>query len=99
MPVNITEKWIKLVRLFNKTKDDCLQVPRIAYYTSSDIELVVYSDASKFAYGSVIYARQGNESNLIFSISKLAPFPSKTLPTLELMAVYLSVKLVVNCID
>ena len=99
LPVNITEKWIKLVRLFNKTKDDCLQVPRIAYYTSSDIELVVYSDASKFAYGSVIYARQGNESNLIFSKSKLAPFPSKTLPTLELMAVYLSVKLVVNCID
>ena len=43
---------------------------------------------AKKTYGTAIHAIQNEKSNLIFSKQKLALNLSKTLPTLELLAVY-----------
>ena len=50
------------------------------------------------AYGFVSYVLQGNKSNLLFSKFKLAPMPSKTLPSLELLAIYLALQCTINIV-
>ena len=61
-------------------------------------ELVVFCDASKLIYGFCVYLVNPNDtdpSRLVFSKSKVAPLKTKTLPTLELMAIYLAYKCLV----
>ena len=59
---------------------------------------IIFTDASKEAYGFVVYCVQGLNSQLLFSKFKLAPIPQKTLPSLELLAMYLSMQCVINII-
>lgn len=47
----------------------------------------MFCDASAEAYGFVAYVVQNHRSELVFA--KVVPKKSKSLPTLELMAVYL----------
>jgi hypothetical protein len=64
-----------------------------------NVSLVLFCDASKAFYGFTAYAvyqdESGFHSNIIFSKSKIAPLKSKSLPTLELLAVFLAFK----CLD
>ena len=55
--------------------------------------LYLFSDASKDnAYGFVAYCRQNGVCNNIFSKGKVVPVARKSLPSLELLGVYLAIK-------
>ena len=96
VPATLALKW-------NQLRDDFrlisqLQIPRKVVVSHALIQLHVYSDASKYAYGSCIYARciddLGNISvNLVAAKSKIAPIKQCTLPRLELCGAVMSVQL------
>ena len=82
--------WIKLCQdLINL---DTLEFPRHTLSEDEPADLFVFCDASKEAYGYNVYMYQGGSANLIFAKSKVAPLKRKSLPTLELLSVYLSHK-------
>ena len=83
---DLQKEWSFITKNFNS--NESFSFPRKAYDDSRPVSLVVFCDSSKLAYGCVIYVIQNNCSKL-FSKLKLAPCPSKTLPSLELLAVYL----------
>ena len=63
-------------------------------------KLCVFCDASPQAYGFVIYGVHDGISQIIFAKTKVAPVNSKSLPTLELLAVFIAFKalhFVVRC--
>ena len=60
------------------------------------VDLLIFSDASKKAYGFSVYAVGRGSSSLIFAKAKVAPLKTKTLPTLELLAVFLAIKCLSN---
>ena len=63
-------------------------------------KLCVFCDALPQAYGFVIYGVQDGISQIIFAKTKGAPVKSKSLPTLELLAVFIAFKalhFVVRC--
>lgn len=62
-------------------------------------DLYIFCDASKKAYGFVAYFVQNGNSTLVFAKAKVAPLKSKTLPTLELLAVFLAVKCLGNILE
>ena len=77
-----------------------IQLPR-CYYASEDplsIQLHGFSDASREAYGAVIYVRATYPTmqptvELVISKSKVAPLATRTIPQLELCGANLLVKL------
>ena len=71
-----------------------LQFPRQAIDDDITADLVLFCDASKRAYSFAAYSIQSNRpsANLLFSKSKVAPIKEKSLPTLELLSVYLAIK-------
>ena len=54
--------------------------------------LCLFCDASKSCYGFTVYGIFDGKAHLLFAKSKVAPSKAKTLPTLELLAVYLALK-------
>ena len=96
---NLKSDWRKiegdLVRLQN------LEFPRKAF--NDDLSLIVFCDASKSAYGFCCYARykvnSKFETNLLFAKCKSAPLKTKTLPTLELLSVFLAFKCLPTIIE
>ena len=71
-----------------------ISFPRKAY--SENISLVIFTDASKTTYGFSCYCRCVDENkvvtNLLLSKCKNAPTKSKSVPTLELLAVFMAFK-------
>lgn len=75
-------------------------VPRsyseLQWSTLERIELHVFCDASKKAYGCAVYLRMVRGENvstaLVMSMSRVAPVKTVTLPQLELMATVLDIK-------
>ena len=69
---------------------------RRCYDDHASTDLFVFCDASKVMYGFASYIRSKTdkfiECNLLFSKVKSAPLKTKSLPTLELMAVFLAFK-------
>ena len=61
--------------------------------------LIVFTDACKEALGFSIYGVQNNTSTLIFYKVMIAPISGKTLPSLELLAIYLALKSALNIIS
>ena len=59
--------------------------PRRIFNSNSPIKPWVFTDASKEAYGCVIYVVQGAQRHLFFSKVKASPLKDRTLPALELM--------------
>ena len=68
------------------------EFPRFCIDEEIPSQLFIFCDASKLAYGFSAYSVQNGKSNLIFAKAKVAPMTSRSLPTLELMSVYLAVK-------
>ena len=66
--------------------------PRYSLNSEKSCRLHLFCDASKEAYGCVLYAEQDHKTNLIFSKSKLSPKPQRTLPQLEYLGYYLGIK-------
>ena len=52
----------------------------------------MFCDASPQAYGFGIYGEQDENSQVIFAKTKVAPVKSKSLPTLDLLAVFIVFK-------
>jgi len=90
-PLNaeLLKEWSKI-----KTDLNCLPnypLARCAY--GAETTLYIFCDSSKSMYGFVCYAVNGQgDSHLLFAKSKVSPAKAKSLPTLELMAVYLAFK-------
>ena len=55
--------------------------------------LNVFGDASIEAYGAVAYISNMFESNLIFSLARVAPIKALALPRLELTALTMAVRI------
>lgn len=76
-----------------------VSIPRWILTPETDsFSLIVYSDASEAAYGSVVYIASFNKgnfvsSNLLSSKFRVTPLKSKSLPRLELSAVHTGSKL------
>ena len=69
-----------------------LRFPRHAVDSDNALHLYVFTDASPKAYGFVAYGVQNNSSCIVYAKAKVAPMKKKSLPTLELLGVYLSIK-------
>ena len=89
-------EWEKYSRRINSSICSDISVPRKIASDNEPVKFVVFCDASKLCYGFVVYCIQGNKSSLFFSKFKLAPMASKTLPSLELLAVYLAMQCLLN---
>ncbi|XP_047737076.1 uncharacterized protein LOC125178101 [Hyalella azteca] len=71
--------------------------------SDKEVSLILFSDASQTSYGCAMYAVQQYDdhcnSNLIFSKNKIAPIKSKSVPTLELLAVFLAFKCLFSILE
>jgi len=86
-----------ILQTWSKVKSSIDQIPNLAFYRkaySGDISLLIFADSSKKAYGFVCYSKSvsTNSCRFLFSKNKIAPNDKLSLPTLELMSVYLSIK-------
>ena len=84
-------------RAWNLLKQDLeglsnIEFPRYSLSEGDQADLYLFSDASKLAYGFVAYAVQNGKSGFICSKTKVAPVIKKSLPTLELLGVFLALK-------
>ena len=67
------------------------QFTRCAVNNDLPSDLYIFCDAAKKAYGFSAYSVQDNNTHLVFAKAKVSPMKSKSLPTLELLSVYLAV--------
>jgi len=90
IPTELLSEWLRIKSDLDKLSS--LSFPRSVYNGKST--LYVFCDASKEVYGFSCYLKSNDstESNLIFSKAKTTPIKTKTIPTLELMAVHLALK-------
>ena len=86
--------WSNLSHDLNKLEQ--LTFPRFTVTDSEPFDLVLFCDASTRAYGFVCYALQNGTSSFVFSKCKVAPLKHKTLPTLELLSVFIGYKALEN---
>ena len=66
--------------------------PRYVVNEAFDTDLYLFCDSSKQSYGFALYNVQDNKSNLMFAKAKVTPIKPRSLPTLELLSVFLGVK-------
>ena len=88
-PLNdLNSEWLKIQNdLLELSK---LTFPRKAY--DKDVSLYIFCDSSKSLYGFSCYAKCEDSTDLLFAKAKVAPTKSKSLPTLELLSVFLAMK-------
>ena len=85
-------------QLWSKLCHDLVQLPCITFprncidSEASDNCLYIFCDASKLCYGFTVYNVCNGNSQLVYAKAKVAPQKKKSLPTLELMSVYLAMK-------
>ena len=89
VPAQYLDTWRKLASDLNELSS--FEFPRNAVECENN-RLVIFCDASKLVYGFNAYAVGESSSNLIFAKSKVSPVKSRSLPTLELLSVYLSLR-------
>ena len=86
VPPEFQSSWKNLAEDLSKLTD--MHFSRQARDGNRSGELYVFCDASKEAYGFAAYYVQDKKSALIFDKARVAPANDRTLPTLELMAVF-----------
>ena len=74
-----------------------IEFPRQA--ADTHISLIICCDSSKLIYGFSCYGKSASSINLIFAKAKTAPTKSKSLPTLELLSVFLAIKCLPTILD
>ena len=106
LPIDLLERWIKWKSSLNKL--DMIQIPRwygFIQAPNSNLQLHVFCDASRKAYGCVCYFRfkdkEGKKCSFICGKSRLAPISKNTLtiPRLELQAAVLATRMKVAIFD
>ena len=90
----VTEEDSKTWTNLSKDLDglSSIEFPRFSLSEDDPTDLVLFCDASKGAYGYVAYAVQNGKSCYVLSKAKVAPLQPKSLPTLELLGVFLAFK-------
>ncbi|GFV21438.1 integrase catalytic domain-containing protein [Trichonephila clavipes] len=100
LPPKLKEKW--LIWCKELPLLDNLRIPRLVLDSTNDevsdlIEIHIFCDASKLAYGAAAYVkvRKQNEVlvNLITSKTRVAPLKAVTLPRLELLGALVAARL------
>ena len=97
VPTNIIQQFYKLCDVYERYANSYV-ISRKMMDVNTPADIAIFADASKTAYGFVAYLIQGNQQNFMFSKTKLSPRPTKTLPSLELMSVYLALKCITNIV-
>lgn len=90
IPEDVKKDWGKLYN--DLTQLHTLDFPRMCIRENQEHELIIFCDASKRAYGFTAYSVNSNGCNLMFSKAKVAPSKKRSLPTMELMGVFLAYK-------
>jgi len=98
LPDELRDKWTCIVAELSAATQ--IRLPR--RYIDSDVlpesadyEIHAYSDASKAAFGSVLYLRRTDgETAIIIAKSRVAPVKELTIPQLELTAAMTAAKLI-----
>ncbi|GFW49736.1 integrase catalytic domain-containing protein [Trichonephila clavipes] len=100
LPPKLKEKW--LIWCKELPLLDNLRIPRLVLDSTNDevsdlVEIHIFCDASKLAYGAATYVkvRKQNEVlvNLITSKTRVAPLKAVTLPRLELLGALVAARL------
>ena len=92
LPETIQEQWKKIARGLKGLSQ--ISLPRETCREDRFYDLHVFCDASQKAYGAVAYVTDGEQTpQLVMSKAKVAPVQQKTLPQLELTALYVGVRL------
>ena len=74
--------------------------PRKILSTGDNIDLIIFCDASKELYGCAFYiVTDRQSSSLVYAKSKVAPIKHKSLPTLELLSIFLAFKCLESVIE
>lgn len=97
--LDLNSLWEELRKDLTGLKE--ISFPRSCFETESkDLNLHVFCDASPKCYGFVIYISSTKEGPKIFwSKGKVSPLKGRTLPTLELLSVYLAFKCIFQVLD
>lgn len=99
LPPKIVERWLTWCKELPLL--DELRIPRLVLDSNNEdndvIEIHVFCDASKLAYGASVYVKVKKQNqvlvNLITSKSRVAPLKSVTLPRLELLGALMAARL------
>ena len=90
---------IETMNEWNKIKNDLSHLPSLEFDRRAyddEVSLILFCDSSKQIYGFNCYSEsntpKGLDCNLLFAKCKVAPDKNKSLPTLELLSVFLAMK-------
>lgn len=98
LPADIITTYDKLCKIFKLCQQHFV-IDRKMINSEAPADINCFVDASKSAYGFVSYITQSDESKFMFSKTKVSPQPPKSLPTLELLAVFLALKCLSNILE
>lgn len=94
----IKDSWLKLTKDLEALKDISFQ--RFVFEEQkTDLKINVFCDASKSAYSFAVYVSSSTESYLLMAKSKVAPLVNRTLPSLELLSIFLALKCLPQVLD
>ena len=97
----LCQEWQKIAADLKHIKN--FDFPRCTVFGNpnhtKNISLKVFCDASSSCYATSIYVHSSQGSNLIFTKAKVAPNKGLTVPTLELLAIFLSFKCLTSVLD
>lgn len=100
LPTELLSKWKKLADNFNRLPLNTLTLPRFTVSLSQPFNVYVFSDASKEAYGFVVFLEQNGRGSFFYSKCRLAPKNiATTLPKLEFLALYQAILYVHNLLS
>ena len=88
--------WLKLKNDLDEIKD--VQIPRCGFLPAQRNKMMIFCDASNDCYGFTVYI-VGETTNLVFAKTKVAPIKPRSLPTLELLSVYLATQCLESVLD
>ena len=96
IPITLSDEWENINSDLSNLSEIKFSRKVLDTETQSPNKLVLFCDASKKAYGFCVYGVNDDggitTSNLLFSKVKVAPIKTKSLPTLELLAIFLAFK-------
>ena len=103
LPLDISNRW--QMWLQDLRSISLIKIPRWSGYTPHCelLEIYGFADASKFAYGAVIYLRLIQNQNVLVSLqvakTRVAPLKTLIIPRLELCAAFLLARLTHTLIE
>ena len=90
-------QWADIAKDLERLSE--IELPRCSFSQDEPVDLFLFSDASKKAYGFVTYAVQKETRNFVFCKPKVAPLIKRSLPQLELLGCLVSLQGLVNILE